>query len=791
MKTIIAVLFGSLALSSLAQVTGPGAGPPGVTNPVPTLTNTLPVTSYSIADANEVVWLQDSTPAGATLSAAPDDAWVWTNVFWDGRELVGPYSGSLMHLSAAGDGWRQHYFGEAGLWAVNPGDALITYIYLPWSNAPSTVLVQWLVAGTNGGAGTWQGPAFWGVDNVRTAANTNGFYGGPLPTPGQWVRLSVPAILVGLDGQNVQGISFATYDGAAAWDRAGRLPAAAPGEAGSNGGAGVGTAQSSSSATTPAGLVAWWKGERNAVDSVGNNNGVAYGNLSYPTGAVAYAFGLDAYSANVSVPDSPALRFTRTMSVEAWIMPTVSGARAIVGKWDMVTNVNQRAYNLYLDANGYASFTVSADGSATSCGLVTSDYPVPTNAWTHVAATYDGSNLGLYLDGTLQATVPWTNGIYAGTDDVGIGGCVGGGGPGQVGAPFGGEIDEVSLYSSALTGVQIGSIYQAGSAGKEETDSCTPPDSSIVAWWRGEYNTLDSVGGNNGTGYFMDYTNGEVGQAFSLNGSDANVNVPDAQALRFTTAMTVEAWVMPIATGARAILSKWDMVNGINQRAYNLYISNGIAIFTVSADGTPTNCGLVRSTNHMTYNMMEHLAATYDGTNLTLYMQGVPQAAVPWTKGIYAGTDDVGIGGCVGGGSPGQVGAPFGGLIDEASLYSRALSGAEIEAIRAADTAGKCIRPDILIAPDSQSVAAGANVSFSVGAGSTAPMSYQWTLNGSNIPGATNSIYAINNVQTSQAGAYAVVVSDLSGSATSPGATLAVGSYNVWVSQPMGNCNVP
>ena len=196
------------------------------------------------------------------------------------------------------------------------------------------------------------------METSEPHANTNGFYGGPLPTAGQWVQLSVPAILVGLEGQNVQGMTFATYDGAAAWDRAGKLPAVASGTAGGGvAGTGVGTAESQSCAAAPAGPAAWWKGERNAVDSAGINNGAVYGNLTYPTGEVAYAFGLDAYSANVSVPDSPALRFTSAMSVEALIMPTVSGARTILSKWDMVNGRNQRAYNLYIDANGYANFT--------------------------------------------------------------------------------------------------------------------------------------------------------------------------------------------------------------------------------------------------------------------------------------------------------------------------------------------------------------------------------------------------------------------------------------------------
>jgi hypothetical protein len=55
---------------------------------------------------------------------------------------------------------------------------------------------------------------------------------------------------------------------------------------------------------------------------------------------------------------------------------------------------------------------------------------------------------------------------------VGIGGVIGHGGPGQVGAPFGGSIDEVSLYSRALSAAEILAIYNAGTAGK-----CAPAGS--------------------------------------------------------------------------------------------------------------------------------------------------------------------------------------------------------------------------------------------------------------------------------------------------------------------------
>jgi hypothetical protein len=228
MKAIIAVLFGCLALNSWAQVTGTGptnATPPGLTNASPTAPG-----GPAANNQQEVVWVEDGTPGGDSLSGPPDDAWEWTNAFWTGSQWVGPYSGSLMHLSPLAKGWHQHYFSEPVLnLAVNPADSLFTYICLPLTNAPAAVMVQWLVADTNGpDSASWGHRAFWGdasvvTNSIYSSIYTNAFYAGPLPAAGQWARLSVPAGPVGLLGQVVQGISFGIYDGTAAWDRAGKL----------------------------------------------------------------------------------------------------------------------------------------------------------------------------------------------------------------------------------------------------------------------------------------------------------------------------------------------------------------------------------------------------------------------------------------------------------------------------------------------------------------------------------------------------------------------------------------
>jgi len=84
--------------------------------------------------------------------------------------------------------------------------------------------------------------------------------------------------------------------------------------------------------------------------------------------------------------------------------------------------------------------------------------------------------------------------------------------------------------------------------------------------------------------------------------------------------------------------------------------------------------------------------------------------------------------------------------------------------------------PVITTQPADQSVYAGETAAFSVVAGGTAPLNYQWRFNAANISGATNSDYSFNNVQTNKAGNYTVVITNLSGSLTSAVAVLTVAS---------------
>jgi hypothetical protein len=82
--------------------------------------------------------------------------------------------------------------------------------------------------------------------------------------------------------------------------------------------------------------------------------------------------------------------------------------------------------------------------------------------------------------------------------------------------------------------------------------------------------------------------------------------------------------------------------------------------------------------------------------------------------------------------------------------------------------------PQISIQPTNQSVALGGSASFAVGAGGSAPLVYQWQLDGTNLSAATNTTVVLSPIVSSNAGNYDVVITNAYGSVTSVTATLSV-----------------
>lgn len=84
------------------------------------------------------------------------------------------------------------------------------------------------------------------------------------------------------------------------------------------------------------------------------------------------------------------------------------------------------------------------------------------------------------------------------------------------------------------------------------------------------------------------------------------------------------------------------------------------------------------------------------------------------------------------------------------------------------------VPPGIVVPPQNQTVSEGSNVTFTVNASGTPPLSYQWQFGGTNLDGASTSVLSLPNVATSQAGDYTVTITNAFGWTNTSPATLTV-----------------
>ena len=326
--------------------------------------------------------------------------------------------------------------------------------------------------------------------------------------------------------------------------------------------------------------------------------------------------------------------------------------------------------------------------------------------------------------------------------------------------------------------------------------SCVSAPSGLVGWWPGEGNANDVFGANNGMLENVTFTNGMVGQGFYLNGSNADVQIPDSASLK-PASVTVETWVRldalasPVAAypGLQYIVFKQNTRDG-DFEGYDLEknrTEDGQDVFrfqVTSVDGTQVPAA---STTIPQVGVWYHLAGTYDSSSgyVNLYVNGVLEGSAYAGFPLDYGTRPVFIGTT---GQPGWDGR-MQGTVDEVSIYNRALSSDEIASIYSAGSAGKCpgpFPPGITVQPTNQTVVVGGTATFTVMAGGTPPLSYQWNFNGTNISGATNTLLTLTNVQSSQAGNYAVLVTNILGSVLSSNAVLTANSPPPCVPAPSG-----
>ncbi|MGN9843775.1 LamG-like jellyroll fold domain-containing protein [Nonomuraea sp. H19] len=210
------------------------------------------------------------------------------------------------------------------------------------------------------------------------------------------------------------------------------------------------TTYSASYIPTPAapGLVAAYAMDEGAGTSVGDASGLGNtGTVTSTTwtagGRYGSALSFNGTSSWVTVPDTTSLRLTNGMTLQAWVRPTT------IASWRTVIMKQHTGGLAYVLAAGSDTNRPHVAIHTTSEADIGAPTELPLNTWTHLAATYDGTTLRLYINGNQVAQTTKTGNIRTDTAPLRIGGNS------IWGEHFNGLIDEVRIYNRALTPTQI------------------------------------------------------------------------------------------------------------------------------------------------------------------------------------------------------------------------------------------------------------------------------------------------------------------------------------------------
>ncbi|MBI5800330.1 MAG: hypothetical protein HZA92_06320 [Verrucomicrobia bacterium] len=318
-----------------------------------------------------------------------------------------------------------------------------------------------------------------------------------------------------------------------------------------------------------------------------------------------------------------------------------------------------------------------------------------------------------------------------------------------------------------------------------------------VAHWRfdeppGSPVAMDSAGQINGTlsaagSVFV--PGGRVGNAISLDASaSGHANMGDN--FRFIAgSFTFVSWIKTAPGENRQDLHFIGKHDDASVNGYLFHANRGQNFFgqpnKATIDwGNPTNgtAVAVTSTTDVNDGNWHQVVAVHQPGGFTkMYVDGSPMEAQVPSRPMVTSSAPFLIGGHVVAGDPTGF---FQGLVDDTQLYNRALTDSEIDYLFQNPGLEITGAPIIITPPQSINVAVGATGSFTPTLIGSAPFTYQWRFNGTNLPGATNLSLVLLNVQTNQGGPYSLRVDNALGFAISSSALLTVAQTPFIVQHP-------
>ena len=324
-----------------------------------------------------------------------------------------------------------------------------------------------------------------------------------------------------------------------------------------------------------------------AADSSGNGHtgtlgaGVSWVAGNVGTGAISVA----GTSTGVVTVAGPVINTAGSFTVSAWVdLASVSGYQTVVS----IAGTNVAGFYLGLRADtgtfSFARLPSDADGTAT---VVASPTLPVAGTWYHLVGVDDASagTLTLYVDGQSMGSMPYTGGWMA-TGNTLIGQGFYSGGPVDF---VDGSIDDVEMFSSALSAAQVVALDQPAAYSFDDGTGTTAADVS------GHGNTLTLGSG-------ATWAAGRIGSnSLAVNGTVNGIATNPAPVINTAQSFSVSAWVnLNSLSGYQTFVS----IDGSTTSGFYLQLrgDTGKFAFTRLASDSDSRAGVPRRRDHRPVN---------------------------------------------------------------------------------------------------------------------------------------------------------------------------------------------
>lgn len=217
----------------------------------------------------------------------------------------------------------------------------------------------------------------------------------------------------------------------------------------------------------PSGLVGWWRGQNNALDSASTNHGTLKNLATFAPGFVGQAFSFDGIGQFVTTGEVGLTLISNNFTIDFWVNPTANRNVTPETSTGTVGTSGQR-YAVFPRNGGSANAGIGVSVGTNGISVFehgggylpsTLVYQAPIFGWNHIAVVYLNKQPSLYLNGVWVRTglISPRAAVHPSAEF---------GGDASPYGYFAGLLDEPSIYNRSLSPAEIEDVYAAGGQGK-------------------------------------------------------------------------------------------------------------------------------------------------------------------------------------------------------------------------------------------------------------------------------------------------------------------------------------